>query len=136
MSNPHTNPRLVNPTGENDGKAAVLILAGHALKSLPLDRPRIAIVVDEMELGRDRLCESWSTDFDDPMLSRRHARVTRAHKGDYFVSDLGSTNGTWLDGRDVPAGTAAKLEPGAGLMRGSHGFVVRFLSHDEARGDP
>ncbi len=131
MSNPHTNPRLVNPTGENDGKAAVLILAGHALKSLPLDRPRIAIVVDEMELGRDRVCDSWSMDFDDPMMSRRHARINRANTGDYVVTDLGSTNGTWLDGRDVPAGTSAKLEPGAVLMLGSHVFVFRFLSHDE-----
>jgi DNA-binding NtrC family response regulator len=131
MSNPHTNPRLVNPTGENDGKAAVLILAGHALKSLPLDRPRIAIVVDEMELGRDRVCDSWSMDFDDPMMSRRHARINRANMGDYVVTDLGSTNGTWLDGRDVPAGTSAKLEPGAVLMLGSHVFVFRFLSHDE-----
>jgi DNA-binding NtrC family response regulator len=131
MSNPHTNPRLVNPTGENDGKAAVLILAGHALKSLPLDRPRIAIVVDEMELGRDRVCDSWSMDFDDPMMSRRHARINRANAGEYFVTDLGSTNGTWLDGRDVPVGTSAKLEPGAVLMLGSHVFVFRFLSHDE-----
>ncbi|HTA18317.1 MAG TPA: sigma 54-interacting transcriptional regulator [Polyangia bacterium] len=131
MSNPHTNPRLVSPTGENDGKAAVLILAGHASKPLPLDRPRIAIVVDEMELGRDRVCDSWSTDFDDPMMSRRHARIDRAPAGDYFVTDLGSTNGTWLDGRDVPAGASTKLEPGAVLMLGSHVFVFRFLSHDE-----
>jgi transcriptional regulator with PAS, ATPase and Fis domain len=131
MSNPNTNPRLVNPTGENDGKAAVLILAGHALKPLPLDRPRISVVVDEMELGRDRLCDSWSTDFEDPMLSRRHARITRSHAGEYFVSDLGSTNGTWLDGHAVPVGASFKLEPGAVLMMGGHVFVFRQTSHDE-----
>jgi transcriptional regulator with PAS, ATPase and Fis domain len=131
MSNPHTNPRLVNPTGENDGVAAVLILAGHALKPLPLDHPRISIVVDEMEFGRDRACDSWSTDFEDPMMSRRHARITRAHTGDYFVSDLGSTNGTWLDGRAVPVGTSYKLETGSVLMLGGHVFVFRRLTHDE-----
>jgi transcriptional regulator with PAS, ATPase and Fis domain len=65
------------------------------------------------------------------MLSRRHARLDRARTGDYFVTDLGSTNGTWLDGRDLPAGKSAKLEPGAVLMLGSHVFVFRFLSHDE-----
>jgi DNA-binding NtrC family response regulator len=131
MSNPHTNPRLVNPTGEHDGKAAVLILAGHALKPLPLDRPRISIIVDEMEIGRDLVCESWSTDVEDPMMSRRHARLTRSATGEYFVSDLGSTNGTWLDGRSVPAGTLGKLEPGSILVLGGHVFVFRVVSQDE-----
>jgi transcriptional regulator of acetoin/glycerol metabolism len=131
MSNPHTNPRLVNPTGEHDGKAAVLILAGHALKSLPHDRPRISIVVDEMEFGRDRTSESWSTDFEDPLMSRRHATITRASTGDYFVSDLGSTNGTWVDGRSVPLGTSLKLAAGSVLMMGGHVFVFRRLSQDD-----
>jgi DNA-binding NtrC family response regulator len=131
MSNPHTNPRLVNPTGEHDGKAAVLILAGHAQKPLPLDRPRISIVVDEMELGRDLAAESWSTEFDDPMMSRRHARITRDPTGEYFVADLGSTNGTWLDGRAVPPSTSARLEPGSILVMGGHVFVFRLLSQED-----
>jgi DNA-binding NtrC family response regulator len=131
MSNPHTNPRLVNPTGEHDGKAAVLILAGHAQKPLPLDRPRISIVVDEMDIGRDLASESWSTDFDDPMMSRRHARITRGPAGDYFVSDLGSTNGTWHNGSAVPVGTSAKLEPGSILVLGGHVFVFRRLSQED-----
>jgi transcriptional regulator with PAS, ATPase and Fis domain len=131
MSNPHTNPRLVNPTGEHDGKAAVLILAGHAEKPLPLDRPRISIVVDEMELGRDRASDSWSTDFEDPMMSRRHARITRTATGDYFVSDLGSTNGTWLDGRTVPPGASGKLEPGSVVAMGSHVFVFRLVTQED-----
>jgi transcriptional regulator of acetoin/glycerol metabolism len=131
MSNPHTNRCLVNPTGEHDGKAAVLILAGHALKPLPLDHPRISIVVDEMEFGRDRTNESWTTEFQDPMMSRRHARISRAHTGDYFVSDLASTNGTWVDGRAVPAGRAFKLEAGSILAMGGHVFVFRRLSQDD-----
>jgi transcriptional regulator of acetoin/glycerol metabolism len=131
MSNPHTNPRLVNPTGEHDGKAAVLILAGHALKPLPLDRPRISIVVDEMELGRDLTNESWSTGLEDPMMSRRHARIVRAETGDYFVSDLGSTNGTWFDGHPIPAGVSRKLEPGSVLVLGAHVFVFRRVSQDD-----
>jgi len=131
MSNPHTNPRLVNPTGEHDGKAAVLILAGHAEKPLPLDRPRISIVVDEMELGRDHASDSWSTDFEDPMMSRRHARITRAATGEYFVSDLGSTNGTWLDGRTVPPGASGKLEPGSVVVMGSHVFVFRLVTQED-----
>ncbi|HVU51003.1 MAG TPA: sigma 54-interacting transcriptional regulator [Polyangia bacterium] len=121
----------MNPTGEHDGKAAVLILAGHAEKPLLLDRPRVSIVVDDMELGRDQVNDSWSTDFEDSMMSRRHARVTRAETGDYFVSDLGSTNGTWLDGRAVPAGTSAKLEPGSVVVMGGHVFVFRVVTQED-----
>jgi DNA-binding NtrC family response regulator len=131
MSQPHTDKRAVNPTGAQDGKAAVLILAGHALKPLPLDRPRISVVVDEMEFGRDRTSESWTTELQDPMMSRRHARIARASSGEYFVSDLGSTNGTWVDGRTVPVGTACKLEPGSVLAMGGHIFVFRLLSQED-----
>src|SRR5262245_32190729 len=132
MSNPHTNPRaLVTPTGENDGKAAVLLLAGHALRALPNDRPRISIVVDDMEFGRDRASDTWSADFEDPLMSRRHARITRNTGGEYLVSDLGSTNGTWVDGRCVPLGTSVKLEPGSVLMMGGHVFVFRHASSEE-----
>jgi transcriptional regulator with PAS, ATPase and Fis domain len=131
MSKPHTDPRAVNPAGAQDGKAAVLILAGHALKPLPLDRPRISIVVDEMEFGRDRASESWTTELQDPMMSRRHARIARGASGDYFVSDLSSTNGTWVDGRTVPVGTACKLEPGSVLAMGGHIFVFRRLSQED-----
>jgi transcriptional regulator with PAS, ATPase and Fis domain len=132
MSNTHTNPRaLVTPTGDNDGKAAVLLLAGHALRPLPLDRPRISIVVDEMEFGRDHTSDSWSTDFEDPLMSRRHARITRAQNGEYFISDLGSTNGTWVDGRSVPVGTSFKLQPGTVVMMGGHVFVFRHCTSEE-----
>jgi transcriptional regulator with PAS, ATPase and Fis domain len=132
MSSPDTNPRaLVSQPGDTDGSAAVLILAGHALRPLPLDRPRVLIVVDEMEFGRDRACDSWSADVEDPLMSRRHARINRTASGEYLVSDLGSTNGTWVDGRCVPVGTSLKLNPGSVLMLGGHVFVFRHVIHDE-----
>jgi DNA-binding NtrC family response regulator len=131
MSSPNTDARALVPTAERDGKAAVLMLAGHALKPLPLDHPRVSIIVDEMMLGRDSANESWSTDFDDPLMSRRHARIVRGSTGEHFVSDAGSTNGTWLDGGLVAAGRSMLLQPGAVLMLGGHVFVYRLLTHDE-----
>jgi predicted component of type VI protein secretion system len=48
----------------------------------------------EVQLGRGK---SNSVVVDDPKASRHHARVTPV--GDYFViSDLGSTNGTYVNG--------------------------------------
>jgi transcriptional regulator with PAS, ATPase and Fis domain len=130
MSSPNTDPRALVPRPDPDGSVAVLLLAGHALRPLPLDRPRVSIVVGDMEIGRDRVDECWSTDFDDPLMSRRHARLTRVG-AQHFVSDLGSTNGTWLDGRLVPAGRALPLSPGAVLMMGGHVLVFQRVGREE-----
>ena len=35
------------------------------------------------------------------MMSRQHARVVTMGAGEYIVEDLGSRNGTWIDGRSV-----------------------------------
>lgn len=39
----------------------------------------------------------------DPLLSRRHAILTRDHRGTWWIEDLGSRNGTWLLGEQVTA---------------------------------
>jgi transcriptional regulator of acetoin/glycerol metabolism len=132
MASANTDPRAVLiATGEGDGKTAVLLLAGHALRPLPQDRPRISFVLDGMELGRDSANDAWATDFDDPFMSRRHARISRGSTGEWFVSDLDSTNGTWVDGRVVPAGQALPLVPGSVLMLGGHVFVFRRVTREE-----
>jgi S-DNA-T family DNA segregation ATPase FtsK/SpoIIIE len=63
-------------------------------------------------IGRDPACDVLLTD---PDVSRRHAAVTVTHDG-VTVADLGSTNGTLLDGvhidrdpRAVGAGTRLRL---------------------------
>jgi transcriptional regulator of acetoin/glycerol metabolism len=131
MSSSTTDPRAaVSWIGGGDTATAVLLLAGHALRSLPSDRPRISLVLEETELGRDTANESWATDFDDPFMSRRHARIVRNAGGECFVSDLGSTNGTWVDGRLVPQGQALPLVSGSVLMLGGHVFVFRRATRD------
>ncbi len=68
---------------------------------------------------------------DDPQLSRQH---TRFHLGDegYLVTDLGSKNGTRLNGRPVTAPTL--LRPGDRVAIGSHAFV--FVLDPEDSGLP
>lgn len=38
---------------------------------------------------------------DDPELSRRHARITRGPDGRLTIEDLGSANGTFVNGRRI-----------------------------------
>jgi hypothetical protein len=56
----------------------------------------------DFRLGRDTACEIV---FDDPMVSRRHSAVTYSD-GAWWISDLGSRNGTSVDGELV---TRARL---------------------------
>jgi pSer/pThr/pTyr-binding forkhead associated (FHA) protein len=38
---------------------------------------------------------------EDPYASSRHARFSRDEAGRTYVEDLGSTNGTWVNGRRI-----------------------------------
>jgi hypothetical protein len=51
-------------------------------------------------------------------VSRRHARVSIDAALRATVADLGSTNGTFVDDVQVPAGTDADLRPGSRLRLG------------------
>jgi pSer/pThr/pTyr-binding forkhead associated (FHA) protein len=59
------------------------------------DPPAISVDIDltDAEIG------------DPPMISRRHARIERdIETGDFHLVDIGSTNGSWVEG--------VRLEPG------------------------
>ena len=70
---------------------------------------------ETMEVGRDPKCE---IPLDLPMVSWRHARLTRTPAG-ILVEDLGSRNGTYLDGIRVTGRVLAKAgqEIGLGSVR-------------------
>lgn len=68
-----------------------------------------------MTIGRDPLADIV---IDDPEISRQHARLTLTDSG-YQVQDLGSTNGTYVDGKRL-AGETVALRNGQLLMTGSN----------------
>ncbi len=59
----------------------------------------------------------------DPSVSREHARL-RVEDGELYVEDLGSTNGTVLNGRALVAGERARAGDGDELTLGSVTFRV------------
>ena len=67
----------------------------------------------------------------DPNVSRKHARLSRADNG-YVVEDLGSTNGTLLDGAPIDR---ERIESGDELTFG--GITARFVRRmdNAAHGD-
>jgi hypothetical protein len=70
-----------------------------------------------MMLGRASEAEGYRPDFDmtfydeGDFVSRRHARITKGSRG-YFVTDLGSSNGTTINGQTLEPGRAYRLRNG------------------------
>lgn len=62
----------------------------------------------KLVIGRDSSC---GVVIDNMLVSKKHALIQKI-KDDYFVKDLESTNGTFVNGARVPEGKYVKLAPG------------------------
>jgi pSer/pThr/pTyr-binding forkhead associated (FHA) protein len=62
-------------------------------------------IASRISIGRDA---ENTISLDDVLVSRRHAVIQKV-KDDYFIEDLGSTNGTFLNGQQVPPGKYMRL---------------------------
>jgi pSer/pThr/pTyr-binding forkhead associated (FHA) protein len=72
----------------------------------------------DMAIGRDRRCEIV---IDDPFLSKRHCEIL-VRDGVYYLNDLDSTNGTFLNGSKVE-GDAIELMNGDKISIGQLSFI-------------
>jgi ABC-type multidrug transport system ATPase subunit/ABC-type multidrug transport system permease subunit len=78
----------------------------------------IAIQGRTVVLGRNPSCDQV---LDYPMVSGRHAKITESVEG-IFLEDLGSTNGTFVNGQRITSPT--KLKPGDTIGLGSYIFQL------------
>jgi hypothetical protein len=81
-------------------------------------------VRDELLLGRS--APEPGKLGDDLEISREHARVTRAGTGDYLLEDLGSRNGTYINGRRISSAEA--LAVGDKIEVGQTTLVVQYTA--------
>ena len=111
-----------NPRRAHERRPALVFLRGELLAvPIPLER-------DEVLLGRALEAD---VRVNDPKASRLHARIRTERDPEsgetrYRVTDLGSTNGTLLNGEPI---TEATLEDGDKLVIGEH--LMRFDMLDE-----
>lgn len=84
---------------------------------------------DTIFVGRTNQPEGRSITITDPYLSSRHAQFTRKN-GVLYVSDLGSSNGTWVSGQKISAPTP--LIPGCEVQLGGVTAMASLGSANEA----
>ena len=66
------------------------------------------------------------TDFDtDSYISRRHGRITRKEEG-FVYEDLGSSNGSWVNGNKLAPNIQHPLVEGSSLRLGKTEMVMRL----------
>jgi pSer/pThr/pTyr-binding forkhead associated (FHA) protein len=105
--------------------AAALPLASLLVRSGELRGRRLPITIPAVNIGR---ADYNDLVIADPSVSTTHARLQR--KDDVWVlSDLGSTNGTYVEGEPVTGETA--LTPGTTLRFGD--VAALFEPHDEPK---
>lgn len=98
----------------------ILTLDGAIVREYPLRK-------DSVSIGRKH---GNDVQLNDMTVSGRHALVTTV-AGNTYVDDLGSTNGTLLNGKRV---TKALLKHGDILQVGNHQFT--FFEQEEAKYEP
>ncbi len=110
--------RKIIQSAEGGKKACLLVLRGQ-------DVGRVTVIGDESTIiGRDSECAMV---MQEEGISRQHASVRMGEAGKIVITDLGSTNGTYLEGRKI---TEATIKPGDKVFLGRR-TVLKMMMQDE-----
>lgn len=88
---------------------------------MELDHTLVRLTQPTTTIGRAANCDLFC---DDPSISRRHAEILKTCDG-FFLQDCNSTNGTFVDGRQI---TKTKLADNVQIRIGNH--IFKFLADD------
>lgn len=85
------------------------------------DGESVAILVDEFIIGKGVQDVSYRID-DNPNISRKHVKITRNYN-DYYIEDLNSTNGTYVNGVQLVPGQKQLLQQNDVIMMGNEELI-------------
>ena len=98
---------------KEEGYAELVIVRG------PYAGERFVLDIPEVTLGRDPKCEVF---LNDRTVSRRHAHIS-IQGGRTTIEDLGSLNGTWVDGAIV---AQSELHHGSSIQIGTFKMILNI----------
>jgi diguanylate cyclase (GGDEF)-like protein len=101
---------------KNPGDACIVVIYG------PEIGRRVALGTSAFEIGRSSKTELF---IDQESISRHHARITFDGAG-FLITDLGSTNGTFVNDAPVSARREAKLQDGDQIQIGRS--ILKFMT--------
>lgn len=87
----------------------------------PDNRQSFPLLSDNFHIGRHSQCEIV---LHDPEISRRHLKLSREERG-WLLDDMGSTNGTWVNGQRI---TRQVVVPGEKIRMGQTLAMIRQTS--------
>ncbi|MBT8239675.1 MAG: FHA domain-containing protein [Acidimicrobiia bacterium] len=110
VSAPSAPERRTRTLRKSQGQSKVVILE-------PVEHAGLVYpVVDQLTIGRSASCD---VTLDDTFVSSQHARIAKTDGG-IVISDLGSTNGTYVDRARVTTpiqvGSGARVQIGSTVM--------------------
>jgi transcriptional regulator with PAS, ATPase and Fis domain len=120
--------------GELDGSGRALQVL-NLPDELPIGRGELHVADQAEDRTQDRTQDPTKDQADlrwqipDSTISRQHARVLR-EGDDYFLEDLGSRNGTWVDGT-ILRGRRARLREGALIVLASEVAAFRRMTAEQ-----
>ncbi len=88
---------FIAPVAQEGGRVGIEAGSPGVAYRLVWGRREIGLEPGDNLIGRDREAVVW---IDDESVSRRHARISIADGG-ASIEDLGSKNGTWVDGNRI-----------------------------------
>jgi uncharacterized membrane protein YhaH (DUF805 family) len=115
---------IQRPTPVSEGAIELAGLERLSEYYLKIDAAELADMSSGLIMGRDPA--SCGFVVDDDTISRSHARLS-FRDGNYILEDLGSTNGTRLNGRALVRFETSPLRSGDRVVFGSAVFGVQFV---------
>lgn len=124
MSEDKTSVYSVPELIDNESRQSAFLIVISAKSAAGIGRMHKLDKAQEVILGRSTECQ---LQIDDDGISRRHAKVGVDQGGQFRVVDLGSTNGTYVNGLRVDE---AALKDGDKIQIGSN-TVLKFSLQDQ-----
>ena len=113
LSNSDATLPSIGMQDQREGLAELTIVRG------PSAGERFILDIAEVTIGRDPKCEVF---LNDRTVSRRHAHLS-LQGGRAVIEDLGSLNGTWVDGAIV---SQSDLHNGSSIQIGTFKMIINL----------